>query len=270
MPDPTQEPTAPLRPLKGSRVRVVKGRKVPIGTEGVVVWYGETQYGLRLGLIASPVVVDASGRVEDSPLGDKPLWTAADNVIVITPAPEGAPEPTPYVPRANTNVPYVPAKVVGGKVDPYAKKPKITEKSIKLSDDKLAFEIQFPFDQDLVAKVKEIPLRRWDPMLQAWCVPVTRRQEVEAFAAAHGFSLPADGISTPDLSDPTEASRRAEAFARTVAEETQSEKQIAEIVAAQKTAAAEAETKKQLGLFTHVTTPDGQDVLILQDVTFGS
>lgn len=36
--------------VRGAPVRVVKGRKVAIGTEGVVFWTGESAYGPRLGL----------------------------------------------------------------------------------------------------------------------------------------------------------------------------------------------------------------------------
>lgn len=50
---------------KGSRVRVYKGRKVPVGTVGVVIWEGDSAYGRRLG------VKDDNGTVH---------WVAADNV----------------------------------------------------------------------------------------------------------------------------------------------------------------------------------------------
>lgn len=33
--------------IKGVRVRVVRGRKVPIGTEGVVIWIGYYERGYR-------------------------------------------------------------------------------------------------------------------------------------------------------------------------------------------------------------------------------
>lgn len=56
-------------PRKGRLVRVVKGRKVPVGTEGTVIWYGEGRYGVRVGL------KDADEKVH---------WTAASNVEVVT------------------------------------------------------------------------------------------------------------------------------------------------------------------------------------------
>lgn len=49
----------------GIRVRVVCGRKVPIGTEGIVVWMGAGQYGERVG------IKDDAGTV---------FWTALKNV----------------------------------------------------------------------------------------------------------------------------------------------------------------------------------------------
>jgi hypothetical protein len=56
------------RPDRGRLVRVVKGRKVPKGTEGVCIWIGMTQYGQRVGL------KDAAGTVH---------WTAATNVEAV-------------------------------------------------------------------------------------------------------------------------------------------------------------------------------------------
>lgn len=60
------------RTKKGMPVRVVKGRKVPVGTEGWVFWSGVDQYsrtgGYRIGL------KDSSGETH---------WTSADNVEVI-------------------------------------------------------------------------------------------------------------------------------------------------------------------------------------------
>lgn len=60
-------------PYKGRHVKVVRGRKVPIGTEGVVFWYGRNKFGynpndMRIGF------KDAQGTVH---------WTCADNVEVV-------------------------------------------------------------------------------------------------------------------------------------------------------------------------------------------
>lgn len=47
-------------PVRGSTVRVIKGRKVPVGTEGEVVWKGDDRWsgGTRIG------IKDASGKVQ--------------------------------------------------------------------------------------------------------------------------------------------------------------------------------------------------------------
>jgi len=56
------------RVAKGKRVRVVRGRKVARGTEGVVIWRGQSNYGgYRIG------IKDAAGEVH---------WTAESNVEV--------------------------------------------------------------------------------------------------------------------------------------------------------------------------------------------
>jgi hypothetical protein len=52
---------------KGKTVEVVRGRKVPKGTTGTVIWVGSGRYGERVG------VKDAAGTVH---------WTAASNVEV--------------------------------------------------------------------------------------------------------------------------------------------------------------------------------------------
>lgn len=56
-------------PSKGKVVKVVKGRKIPIGTEAEVFWYGETGYGWRVGLALTET-------------GEK-VFTAASNVEVL-------------------------------------------------------------------------------------------------------------------------------------------------------------------------------------------
>ena len=56
-------------PRKGKVVEVVRGRKVAKGTKGTVIWYGEGNWGWRVGFI---------------PTGEtEPVWTAASNVEVI-------------------------------------------------------------------------------------------------------------------------------------------------------------------------------------------
>jgi hypothetical protein len=55
---------------KGRRCKVVRGRKVPKGTEGVCIWVGDGHYGERCG------IKDDSGTVH---------WTASKNVEAIAP-----------------------------------------------------------------------------------------------------------------------------------------------------------------------------------------
>jgi hypothetical protein len=56
-------------PAKGKTLKVVRGRKVPIGLEGVCMWYGETKYGYRVGIT-----------VKDQ---KDPVWVDARNVEVV-------------------------------------------------------------------------------------------------------------------------------------------------------------------------------------------
>jgi len=77
---------------KGDQVRVVKGRKVPIGTAGIVIWKGEQSYGQsypRHGFAHGPGfygqhvtrigIKDAAGTVS---------WTSITNVEKVDQAPE--------------------------------------------------------------------------------------------------------------------------------------------------------------------------------------
>jgi hypothetical protein len=57
-------------PRRGKTVKVIRGRKVPVGTVGVVGWYGQTKFGWRVGL-------DVAGQR---------LWTDAKNVEVVSEA----------------------------------------------------------------------------------------------------------------------------------------------------------------------------------------
>jgi hypothetical protein len=59
-------------PRKGKVVEVVKGRKVPKGTRGEVIWLGEGSYGPRVG------IKDLAGAVH---------WTSVSNVRVVLPLP---------------------------------------------------------------------------------------------------------------------------------------------------------------------------------------
>ena len=65
------------RPDKGRTVKVVRGRKVPIGTVGVVFWAGIDGYGTQKIGIATSDRKDASGRYIDA------VFTAAKNCEAI-------------------------------------------------------------------------------------------------------------------------------------------------------------------------------------------
>lgn len=63
--------------VRGRYVRVSRGRKVPIGTEGLVFWIGQDNYGgTKIG-IATSTREDSRGRFADV------VWTAAKNCDVI-------------------------------------------------------------------------------------------------------------------------------------------------------------------------------------------
>jgi hypothetical protein len=157
-------------PLKGAKVKVVKGRKVPVGTTGEIIWYGETQYGMRVGLVADTADGEKSG---------DPLWTAADNVEVTTPAPDGAPGPSTLEARVNR-----PARTYTGNM-----KKKVTRKDIVLDADG-DYRITFPYDPDLREELKSFfSRRRWDKDHTAWIVPGRDRLKVLEFAGKHGFDL---------------------------------------------------------------------------------
>jgi len=85
-----------LQPKKGYRCRVVKGRKVPVGTVGEVFWYGPGNYGDRVGL-----------REDDGTTH----WTAASNVQRILPdldeMPEGIDSWQDFVREERESLPYV-------------------------------------------------------------------------------------------------------------------------------------------------------------------
>jgi hypothetical protein len=63
-------------PRKGRKVIVVRGRKVAKGTTGIVMWYGDSKFGYRVG-IATSDSRDSRGFYADV------VWTAASNVEVV-------------------------------------------------------------------------------------------------------------------------------------------------------------------------------------------
>jgi hypothetical protein len=62
-------------PRKGQTTKVVRGRKVPVGTEGKLIWVGQTKFGKRVGF------KDASETV---------YWTAWGNIEFTDPVDEAA------------------------------------------------------------------------------------------------------------------------------------------------------------------------------------
>lgn len=63
---------------KGAKVKVVRGRKVPIGFAGVVIWVGDAKYGVRVGIKRADgeVAFTAIGNVEAELMGlpEKPRF----------------------------------------------------------------------------------------------------------------------------------------------------------------------------------------------------
>ena len=55
---------------KGTTVKVVRGRKIPLGTTGQVIWKGQNQWGWRVGIKVDPTKEEV-------------LWTALGNVEAI-------------------------------------------------------------------------------------------------------------------------------------------------------------------------------------------
>jgi len=51
------------------------------------------------------------------------------------------------------------------------------------------FYIEFPYNPALVASVKKLPGRKWNPSMKKWTVPASSAADVGAFAAEHGFRL---------------------------------------------------------------------------------
>lgn len=76
-----------LAPVKGYPARVIKGRKVPVGTEGTITWEGDSAYGWRVG------IRDAAGTVHYTAIsnvirtGTEPLpgedWTGAERRLTV-------------------------------------------------------------------------------------------------------------------------------------------------------------------------------------------
>jgi hypothetical protein len=67
-----------MTPRNGKTVRVVRGRNVPVGTEGKLFWMGETKWGRKVG-IALDDSKDGRGRFANV------AWTYLHNIEVVIP-----------------------------------------------------------------------------------------------------------------------------------------------------------------------------------------
>jgi len=68
------------RIVKGSRVKVVKGRKAPVGTEGVVFYMSEKKYGYHKTVVS--IGISPSGKAVDGKYPDA-VWTYRSNVELV-------------------------------------------------------------------------------------------------------------------------------------------------------------------------------------------
>ena len=60
---------------------------------------------------------------------------------------------------------------------------------VELAPDQRHLQIRFPYREDLVAMVKELPGRRWEPRQKVWRVPVEHAQAVYDACARHLFEF---------------------------------------------------------------------------------
>lgn len=72
----------------GQRVRVVKGRSAPIGTEGVVFWakvqrYGRLPGGKHWARVTTRLGLDVDGQRDETGRVLSPVYTYSDNVEVL-------------------------------------------------------------------------------------------------------------------------------------------------------------------------------------------
>jgi exodeoxyribonuclease VII large subunit len=88
--------------------------------------------------------------------------------------------------------------------------------SVELDQDGTSLLIRFPYREDLVALVKDLPGRRWDPRQKVWRVPAANVEQVYLVLSRHLFdfapeipSLLAGTLGTPAAA-PAKAPRPAE------------------------------------------------------------
>ena len=65
---------------RGCKAQVIKGRKVPIGTTGVVVGFSESQWGRKVGIATSDVMVEVQKGNRTFKNHRDVAWTAVGNV----------------------------------------------------------------------------------------------------------------------------------------------------------------------------------------------
>jgi len=61
-----------------------------------------------------------------------------------------------------------------------------------ITETKSYFKIDFKFNPKLVAAIKEIPDRRFDPNSKSWLVPLSQRDFISAFSRKYGFKMDSD------------------------------------------------------------------------------
>ena len=64
--------------------------------------------------------------------------------------------------------------------------------TVELDPDGTHLLIRFPYREDLVAMVKELPGRRWDPKQKVWRVPAQNVAEVYDQCSRHLFEFAGD------------------------------------------------------------------------------
>jgi hypothetical protein len=61
--------------------------------------------------------------------------------------------------------------------------------TVELDPDGMHLLIRFPYREDLVALVKQLPGRRWDPKQKLWRVPATQAEAVFTALSRHLFEF---------------------------------------------------------------------------------
>ena len=86
--------------------------------------------------------------------------------------------------------------------------------TVELDQDGTSLLIRFPYREDLVALVKDLPGRRWDPKTKVWKVPAAHVEKVYSVLSRHLFEF---GPEIPSLLAGTLGTRPAPAAASATA-----------------------------------------------------